>query len=230
MNRIYFVRHGENPANLTHQFSCRRVDYSLTPKGVLQAEQTAAYFSRLPIDAVFSSPLKRARETAEAIARRHKLPVTLIEEFREVNVGSLEDRGSSDEDWALHNDVVASWFKGDRLRRFPAGEDYFSLLARQRAGLRQMMAGRDRQHLVIVGHGGMWTFTTPDMFPGISVESVFANPSRNCSITTFDMEPDASNEITGRLIEWAYNGHLTDEAAKFSRFKSEVEPTPDAFK
>ena len=37
MNRIYLVRHGENTANLTKEFSHRRVDYSLTPKGILQA-------------------------------------------------------------------------------------------------------------------------------------------------------------------------------------------------
>ena len=229
MNRIYFVRHGENLANLTHQFSCRRVDYSLTPKGVLQAEQTAAFFAALPIDAVFASPLKRARETAEIIAAPHQLPVTVYEEFLEVNVGALEDGDSTDEDWALHNDIVASWFKGDHQRSFPAGENYFSLLARQRAGLRKMIAGREHQNLIIVGHGGMWTFTTPDMFPGISVAAVFASPSRNCSITTFDIDPQAE-EITGQLIEWAHIAHLSDEAANFSRFKNEVEPAPDTFK
>ena len=43
MNLVYLVRHGENPANLLKQFSYRKVDYPLTEKGVLQAEQTAAY-------------------------------------------------------------------------------------------------------------------------------------------------------------------------------------------
>jgi probable phosphoglycerate mutase len=34
MNTIYLVRHGENPANLTKEFSCRHVDYPLTEKGI----------------------------------------------------------------------------------------------------------------------------------------------------------------------------------------------------
>jgi broad specificity phosphatase PhoE len=86
MPTIYLVRHGENPANLTRQFSCRLVDYSLTPRGVQQAEQTALYFGRLPIGAVFASPLKRAVETATIIAQPLELEVQLLEQFREVNV------------------------------------------------------------------------------------------------------------------------------------------------
>ncbi|MCB0198167.1 MAG: histidine phosphatase family protein, partial [Anaerolineae bacterium] len=67
-HNFYLVRHGENPANITKEFSYRDVDYSLTPKGVLQAQQTAAHFRNVPVDAVVASPLKRTRETAAIIA------------------------------------------------------------------------------------------------------------------------------------------------------------------
>ena len=76
MTRVYLVRHGENPANLLKQFSHRLVDYSLTPKGIAQAEQTAAFFLDKRIDAIYSSPLKRARKTAEIIGAALGLPVT----------------------------------------------------------------------------------------------------------------------------------------------------------
>src|SRR5258707_14895533 len=98
-NTLYLVRHGENPANITKEFSYKLVDYSLTPKGVLQAEQTAAFFQSIPLDAAYASPLKRARETAEIIARPQGLPVTLLEEFREVNVGKLELKPPTEENW-----------------------------------------------------------------------------------------------------------------------------------
>jgi broad specificity phosphatase PhoE len=45
MTTLYLVRHGENLANITKEFSYRAVDYPLTPKGILQAEQTAEYFA-----------------------------------------------------------------------------------------------------------------------------------------------------------------------------------------
>ena len=67
LNRLYLVRHGENMANLTKEFSYRHVDYSLTPKGVLQAQQTAAYFTDKHIHEIYTSPLKRAVETADII-------------------------------------------------------------------------------------------------------------------------------------------------------------------
>jgi len=59
-NRLYLVRHGENLANLTKEFSYRQVDYSLTPKRVLQAQQTAACFTDKNIHEIYASPLKRA--------------------------------------------------------------------------------------------------------------------------------------------------------------------------
>ena len=60
MNTIYLVRHGENRANLTKEFSYKVVDYSLTPKGALQAQQTAQFFQDKQIHEVYTSPLKRA--------------------------------------------------------------------------------------------------------------------------------------------------------------------------
>src|SRR4029077_4428252 len=89
-NTLYLVRHGENPANITKEFSYHAVDYPLTPKGVLQAEQTAEYFSSRGVDAIYTSPLLRARQTAEILARRIAVSVYLREEMREINVGSLE--------------------------------------------------------------------------------------------------------------------------------------------
>lgn len=90
MTTLYLVRHGENVANLTKEFSHRAVDYSLTDKGRAQAAQTADFFRGHAIDAVYSSPLRRARETAEAIAAVVGKPVTVVEDFREINVGVLE--------------------------------------------------------------------------------------------------------------------------------------------
>src|SRR6266849_4142833 len=88
---LYLVRHGENQANVTKEFSYKLVDYPLNAKGVQQAEQTAAYFQRaIPLDAAFASPLKRASQTGEIIARAQNLPLTVMEEFREVNVGEFE--------------------------------------------------------------------------------------------------------------------------------------------
>src|SRR5689334_548870 len=102
---LFVVRHGENPANINREFSYKLVDYSLSEEGIRQAEETAGHFRDKGIHEIYSSPLKRALETAEIIAAPLDLPVTVVEEFRENNVGILESQPPSDENWALHDRI-----------------------------------------------------------------------------------------------------------------------------
>lgn len=213
MNTLYLVRHGENLANLTREFSCRRVDYSLTEKGVLQAEQTAAVFAALPIAAVCSSPLRRAHETAHILATPHGLPVTICEPFREVNVGRLEDEPSSDENWALHDRIFAAWRAGEDSARFPGGESYAELCSRMREGLRRAVAGRDGQRLVIVAHGGIFAATLHEICGNIPANATDYWHLHNCSITELTLE-EAGDTLHGELIRWGDCDHLSGEAAQ----------------
>src|SRR5438045_8885112 len=109
MTKLYLVRHGENKANITKEFSYKKVDYSLTPRGVLQAQQTADYFRDKKIEAIYSSPLKRAIETAHIIAKPLGLAVITVENFREVNVGDLEGQVVRRETWQTYLGVMKEW-------------------------------------------------------------------------------------------------------------------------
>lgn len=210
MNTIYLVRHGENPANLNNQFSHRHVDYSLTPKGVLQAQQTALYFKSKPIDAIYCSPLKRAIETAQIIGEAIGLDPEVVEHFREVNVGALE-HDPSDENWDLHDSIIESWMRGQPDTRFPDGEDYHTLLARMRQGVEHALHGRLGQHVVIVGHGGIFTFTLKDICEQVDLLTLLRQPSRNCSITEIEVAPAAPAWL-GRLKAWSAHAHLSGDA------------------
>src|SRR3954463_9503133 len=130
-NTLYLVRHGENPANLTREFSYKKIDYLLTDLGVRQAEQTAAYFAGLGngsgaqgIDAIFSSPLKRALQTAEIIGGATGHAVTVVEEFREINCGDFDGAPPTDALWQQHDQILAAWRDGDHTAQFPGGENY----------------------------------------------------------------------------------------------------------
>ena len=134
MIRIYLVRHGENVANITKEFSHRLVDYDLTDKGRLQASQTAEYFRTLAesvhIDRICSSPLKRAMQTADAISAAVGVPYTVVEDFREINVGDLEKHPPTDESWDTYFRVSDAWYNRRMEVPFPGGEDYDSLYGR----------------------------------------------------------------------------------------------------
>lgn len=212
MNVVYLVRHGENPANITREFSHRRVDYPLTARGEAQARRTGEYFRDKAIDAIYSSPLRRARQTAEIIAAALCAPVTVLEEFRETNVGVLEDHPPTDESWRRHDAVLAGWNEGRYDLAFPGGEDYHTLLARMRAGMRTVLRGRDGARIVIVGHGGIFGATIRDLCADGVELADFGQPWPNCGISALELE--SGDELAavpcGRLRCWLDAAHLGD--------------------
>jgi probable phosphoglycerate mutase len=226
MNTIYWVRHGENKANLTKELSHRLVDYPLTAKGRMQAAQTAAWFSSLPVKAVYTSPLLRAVETAQAIAGMLGLPVRIEENFREINVGDLEKNPGSRESWAENERIFRSWVGGSLETSFPGGENFLQLLERTRRGYLRVLSEFPGQTVVIVAHGGNFITSLRAFCPDVELAWLLANESHNCSITRLEME--AIGEIvSGRLLEWGFAGHLSGEAANLvSGIFREEEPLP----
>ncbi len=88
---IIFVRHGETQHNKKHQLMGQRIDDPLDPEGLLQAGEL---FSKLPkkLDRIFSSPLKRARQTAQIISKHLNVPVTISDLLKERDFGSLSGK------------------------------------------------------------------------------------------------------------------------------------------
>jgi 2,3-bisphosphoglycerate-dependent phosphoglycerate mutase len=211
-NTIFLVRHAENRANITKEFSHRRVDYFLTDKGILQAQQTAERVRALSIDEIYSSPLKRAAQTAGIIAAACSLPVTTLEAFRETNTGVMEDRPATMDDWRYHNGILNAWYDGKPAVRFPGGEDYLSLLSRARSGFTHVLTGKEGRRIVIVGHGGMFATTLKDICDNVDVAWLRHADAANCSITQLEVTL-VNGEPRGRLLIWGESGHLHGWAA-----------------
>ena len=212
MNTLYFVRHGENLANLTKEFSHKKVDYSLTPKGVLQAQQTAAYFANQPIDAIYTSPLKRALETAQIIAQPHNLDTPIVENFREINVGSLEGQKITKEVWQFYLSIIDDWRNNKLTTMFPDGENFVMLRERMRDGIKDVITDRSNQHIIIVAHGGVITGSVSDICANADFAEIDRVENHNCSITRVAVEMD-NGALVGQLEEWASFTHLSGEAA-----------------
>src|SRR5688572_6226813 len=96
---FYYLRHGETAANVERIIS-GSLDVDLTPFGREQAQAAAVVLKSEPITAIYSSPLRRARETAEPIAQALRLPVTIIPELSERCRGDLEGKPN---DTAAHD-------------------------------------------------------------------------------------------------------------------------------
>ena len=82
MGRVHLVRHGEvhNPEHVVY---AALAGFGLSEQGHVQAKDVARYLRSAPVTAVWSSPLQRAIETAEPVARVHDLPIRVAEDLIE---------------------------------------------------------------------------------------------------------------------------------------------------
>jgi len=215
MTRLYLVRHGENLANLTKEFSYRAVDYPLTAKGVLQAEQTARHLAGKDISAIYSSPLRRATETAQHLADLLGQDVMVLEAFRELNVGDLEGQPPTAEAWAAHNEVLRAWRRGELQTAFPGGENFLQMWQRVGAGFQQVVKRHPDQEVAIFAHGGVFASSIKAICSDIDLSAVLRQENHNCSISEITADLDADGRLHGELVYWAACDHITGAAADF---------------
>jgi broad specificity phosphatase PhoE len=138
---ILLARHGETEWNLEGRWQ-GWADPPLNDTGRAQAETLAAELRTTPFDAVYSSDLKRAHETAEILAEPHEVPVIVDPELREVDIGS----------WSgLTRAEIEERFP-DGVR--PDGETREQHFARVRAAVLRIARENDGRRVLIVTHGG----------------------------------------------------------------------------
>ncbi len=89
MLKIYFVRHAEAMGNVKEFFQ-GRTDCEISPKGARQLECLAERFKDIPIEKIYSSPLKRTMSTAEAVNKYHGFEIIRDEQLVEINGGVWE--------------------------------------------------------------------------------------------------------------------------------------------
>ncbi|WP_406050777.1 histidine phosphatase family protein [Kribbella sp. NBC_00889] len=119
---VYLARHGQTQWNVEGRRQ-GRLDSSLTPHGLLQAQRNAALVSDEQIDAVFTSPLGRARRTAEVLADALELPVRVVDDLAEVAHGEWSGLTSAEIDSGWPGQRAARE-KDKYAFRCPGGESY----------------------------------------------------------------------------------------------------------
>lgn len=156
--RQYLIRHGESVSNQEGRVQGQE-DVELSALGMRQAEAVAAWCrqiaAREPIDELWSSPLRRARETAERIAAEIGLPVRVDEQLRELHAGVFQGHLWSDLEQRFPEEV-ALWRSGDVEYAIPGGESRAQLAARGRVVL-ESLSGRPAGSMIVVAHGGILT-------------------------------------------------------------------------
>jgi len=149
MTEIIFVRHGETDWNVTEVFR-GRIDVELNETGIKQAELLAEYLRNSKINAVYSSPLKRALKTAEMIAGYHKLDVEITPGLIDFNYGEWQGLPHH-EVKDKYRELYTEWIKNPHQVKMPAGESLSDV--RERAiGVVDSIIAKYAGTIVLVSH------------------------------------------------------------------------------
>jgi broad specificity phosphatase PhoE len=196
---LYLVRHGESTYNAENRIQGQS-DVPLSELGRRQGQAVAEALAAMPIEAVYSSPLCRASDTAQPIAGRHGLQVCTDPRLMELNVGVFANRLRSE----LADEYPAEltqWLGGDEDFVIPGGESRRQLTQRGCEAIRSIVAAGHRE-VVIVTHGGLLSATLRRLLKLVEPLPPFA--LQNGSITRIAVDGD------GRFSLAALNdvGHL----------------------
>ena len=148
MTTFYLIRHG-SCAGLGEMIWGRTPGICLNAEGKAEAQRLADEFKNVELDAIYSSPLERARETAEAIARVAKLEVKQSLAFNEINFGEWTGQSLT----ALSRDERWEGFNTQRsTTRIPGGELFLEVQARAVLELERLSQHHAGGRVLIVSH------------------------------------------------------------------------------
>ncbi len=153
---LYLVRHGESVYNAESRIQ-GHADVPLSELGRLQGEAVAEALAGVSVDAIYSSPLLRALDTARCIAGRHRVSLCTDPRLMEIDVGIFEGRLKS-ELVAENSPEFVRWLSGDDNFTIPGGESRRQLAERGCEALRSIAAYGHRA-AVVVTHGGLLSAT-----------------------------------------------------------------------
>jgi broad specificity phosphatase PhoE len=145
------IRHGETDWNREGKVQGFQ-DVELNDLGRRQAEAVASSLREEEVQAVYSSPLKRALETAHVIAEAHGLNVILDDRLKELNQGVLEGM-TSERMWAEYESLLKRWREEPASLKMPGGESLQELQARCWDFIQTLVQRHSSGTVVVVGHG-----------------------------------------------------------------------------
>lgn len=201
---IHFIRHGVTASNRERRYMGRSQE-ALAGDGRLQARRLARRMAGVEIDALYCSPLRRARETAEIVAQPHALEPQPTPDFNELDLSrwagltAEEVEASDPESWR-------TWCNDPAGLRLEGVESFAAARQRVRRGLQMLGSRHPGGSVAVVTHDGIVRIAVLEGL-GVGLHIYRSIPVDNASMTTLEL-------ATGRNYLRALNdtGHLEELA------------------
>jgi len=198
---IIIVRHGQTEWNRIERFR-GRIDLELNLTGLDQAHKTAVRIQKSwKPDAIYSSPLKRALQTANIIAELTHNQVESAPELIDINYGDWQ--GLTDEEARLRwPDQVNDWYQHPELATIPGGENLYQVQARAIAFLHLVSKTNDNKTILLVSHTVVNRLILLGIL-GLGIDHFWRLRQEPCAINEIEINSDGST-----LVEMNDTCHL----------------------
>jgi probable phosphoglycerate mutase len=181
LGSIIFLRHGQAKNNIERILTGRTPGVPLTEKGIDQAEKAAKFLEHMNVSAIYSSPIERARHTAEIVGKHNSLDVTIDDRLIELDMGKFTGV-PYDEIFTSHGNVFMKFYNGE-LEIAHNGVETFSEVKKRVLGIvDHVIENHPDQNVVLVTHMDpikAMLSTVVDLTPTNLFELIIANASLN---------------------------------------------------
>jgi broad specificity phosphatase PhoE len=204
---LYLIRHGRTNGNALRQLH-GATDVPLDPLGLRQAERIADRLAvQVRADALVTSPLSRARTTAEIIGRRLNLAPTIVPGLVEMNFGDLEGLTLEAVAERYPELAVRALDMEDEELIWPNGESRRQFHIRVRETFQWILATYANHAVIVVAHGGVLGSLLAQI-EGRSPNDWRAYQLGNCSLTHVDVL--AKHTVVHCMNDIVHLDRLTD--------------------
>jgi broad specificity phosphatase PhoE len=188
------VRHGATEWNADKRAQ-GQADVALSNEGRSQARETAERLTDLEIEAVYSSDLSRAVETAEAIAEQHGLDVAMDPDFREIDQGEWTGLPVAE----IQQRWPELWGSARHYSPRPGGESPQQVRRRALEGLRRVVERHPHGTVVIASHGGTIRWLSAEVLGYDDRASARLRGLSNGGVVSFEAHLDSDGLVLSGL-------------------------------
>ena len=181
MGSIIFLRHGQAKNNTERVLAGRTPGIPLTEKGIDQAEKAAEFLEEMNISAIYSSPIERAKDTAEIIGKHNSIDVRIDDRLIELDMGKFTGV-PYDEIFSSHGNVFMKFYKGELEIAHNGVETFADVKKRVLGIVDHVIENHPDENVVLVTHMDpikAMLSTVVSLSPENLFELIIANASLN---------------------------------------------------
>jgi len=181
LGQIIFLRHGQAKNNTERILAGRTEGVPLTDTGIKQSEHTAQLLEHMNISTIYSSPIERAKHTAEIVGKHNSLDVTIDDRLNELDMGKFTGM-PYDQIFSSHGNVFMKFYNGE-LEIAHNGVETFSDVKKRILGIvDHIIEKHPDENVLLVTHMDpikAMLSTVVDLSPTNLYELIIANASLN---------------------------------------------------